>query len=246
MALLNRIAEDTIQESHLYGQNANNIENEIKRLIDIIFGEDSCDVDYSFFDIRGTVLLHGVPGTGKTTIMNNCMYYALENYGTDCYELVPSEIIESALGKANSNLVEAIHKFEDKDKGILFIDELDRLCINRQSNELDELKRMLIELMQFFDRIGFSKKKMVISCTNVFSQIDDALIRRMAICEEMKEPDEHELIEFANVCREKAAIKGKIIGLKQKMSTFDDVKRCFRNILLIKKDVNYYFELEDE
>ena len=36
MALLNRIAEDIIQESHLYGQNANNIENEIKRLIDII------------------------------------------------------------------------------------------------------------------------------------------------------------------------------------------------------------------
>ena len=40
---------------------------------------------------------------------------------------------------------------------LLFLDEIDRLCVNRQnSNEISELKRMLIELMQFLDKMQYS------------------------------------------------------------------------------------------
>lgn len=241
-----RIEEDRIKHNMLFGMNAKNVEEQIKSLIDLIFKDNQNEIDYDFFDIHGTVLLHGIPGTGKTTIISNCMHYALKIYGVDCYELHPSEIIESALGKANKNLVNAINEFEQKEKGILFIDELDRLCVNRQSDELDELKRMLIELMQFFDRQRISDKKIILCCTNVFSQIDAALIRRFSICEEMKSPTEYELIEYANICREKAAIKGKIIGISDCIDTFDSVKGAFRKVILTKHHIRNFFELEED
>ncbi len=117
--MIRRIEEDRILSRKLIGSRANEIENEIKEIIDISFSGGPTKADYDFFDIRGSALIYGIPGIGKTSIMNNCMRYALEEYGVDCYELVPSEIIDSLLGKASQNLLEALQEFECKERGIV-------------------------------------------------------------------------------------------------------------------------------
>lgn len=247
MALLQRIDEETISSHKLYGDEINIVEGKIKGLIDIAMDKKTSNIDFDFFDLKGTVLLHGIPGIGKSSVMANCLNYALENYGVDCYELIPSNIIVADLGKATKNLTDALKEFEDKEKGVLFIDEIDRLCVNRRNDEISELKRMLIELMQFFDRQKASNKKVILCCTNVFDQIDTALIRRFSICERIHEPSETELVEFANICLLKAKMTGKIERIKDcSVSSFDDVKRTFRNTILMGSKLSDCYVLEDE
>lgn len=235
-----------IANNELMGDNIRKIEEEVRGLIDISMSNNSNASLYDFFDIKGTVLLYGIPGTGKTSIMHNCMSYALKTYDADCYELFTSSIIESELGKATKNLAVVLHEFEEKKKGILFIDEMDRLCVKRESDEISELKRMLVELMQFFDRLKLVDKKVVLCCTNVIEQIDSALLRRFTICEEIGRPSSTDLVKFASVCMEKAGYEGKITGIcNDSIKTFDDIKKVFRKSLLLHADIKDSFEVED-
>ena len=248
--MIRRIEEDRIFTRELIGSKTNEIESEIKGIIDISFSGESAQADYDFFDIKGSALIHGIPGIGKTSIMNNCMSYALEEYGADCYELVPSEIIDSLLGKATQNLSEALQEFESKEKGILFIDELDRLCVNREEEDVSELKRMLIELMQFFDRLRATDEKVVLCCTNVITQIDPALIRRFAVVEEVPCPSKEDVVEFANICMKKSGFRGIVVGIRPNdgVLSMDKVKEVFRRALL-KHDsglISEQFILEGE
>lgn len=240
------INERAIVNYELVGDNIRKIEEEIRGLIDISMSDNSNSSLCEFFDIKGTVLLYGIPGTGKTSVMHNCMSYALKTYGADCYELFTSSIIESELGKATKNLTSAIQEFEEKKKGILFIDEMDRLCVKRESDEISELKRMLVEVMQFFDRLKLTDKKIVLCCTNVIEQIDSALLRRFTVCEEIRKPSSTDLVKFANVCMEKAGYEGKISGIcNDSIKTFDDIKKVFRTSLLLHADIKDSFEMED-
>ncbi|MCR5661159.1 MAG: ATP-binding protein [bacterium] len=245
--MLRRIDEKEILKTDLIGDDINNIEDKIKKLIDLILGESQKEIDLNFFDIKGTVLLYGLPGIGKTSVINNCISHALINYGADCYNLPTTDIIESNLGQATKNLANAIKEFENYATGILFIDELDRLCVNRNSDEVSELKRMLIELMQFFDRLKYDNKKLVLCCTNVKEQIDEALIRRFSICEELHIPREEELLKFANICMKSAGFSQTIQKIKGKeIKTFDQIKKIFRNIILSKnQDFSSWFLVKE-
>ena len=59
----------------------------------------------------------------------NCIFYCLEKYGVEAYTFDTSEIIVSNLGESTKNLHEELERFAMLERGILFIDELDRLCI---------------------------------------------------------------------------------------------------------------------
>lgn len=76
---LNRISESSLCETMLIGQSCESAAVRIKNLIDIVFSSKESNEqrpNYDFFDIRGTILLHGDSGVGKTTLSKNCMYYA--------------------------------------------------------------------------------------------------------------------------------------------------------------------------
>ena len=106
------------------------------------------------------------------------------------------------------------------------------------SDEISELKRMLIELMFYFDNLKIKDKKVLLSCTNVVDQIDKAFLRRFSILEEINKPTVDDLLDFVNICMEKASFSGKIYSLPSEILTFDDVKRTFRNAILQHKDIS--------
>ena len=238
--MLNKIRECELKETELFGKNVLAVYNEICNLIDIIYGKNEYDdIDWDFFDIKGTVLLYGIPGGGKTTLIKNCLNRALNLYGTESYYIETSNIIRSNLGESTSRMNRALQEFHEKEEGILFIDEIDKVCVNRKNiDEISELKRMLIELMAGIDRLNMSSKKIIIGCTNVFEQLDEALIRRFTICREIKEPSYEEKVNFFRLCMGKC---GKIVGnvqeyneLLKNLKTMDSIKQLFRDSILSK------------
>lgn len=137
----------------MIGKNSNDTIRQITRMMDLVYGSKTfSNIDLSFFDINGSVLLYGIPGVGKTTIVMNCINYALDKYGIEAYTIDTPEVIVSNLGESTQNIYIELDEFASLNEGILFIDEIDRLCVNRHNkDEVSELKRVLIEIMKFMD-----------------------------------------------------------------------------------------------
>lgn len=235
------INESTLFETPLIGQSSEKAYIRIKNLIDIVFSSTESNQkspNYDFFDIKGTILLYGDTGVGKTTISRNCMAYALDKYSVDCYEINIADIIVSELGETVRNMHEILEELNNKEYAILFIDEIDKLFISRETpGELSEMKRLLIEFMQYIDTLSAADKKIIIGCTNVYDSLDAALKRRFAIKEEIKNPSEIEKNEFFNICIKKTGIDfpnnirltSAFLG---KFKNMDSIKSFFRDGIL--------------
>ncbi len=235
--MLYRIDESDLHETKLIGKQCEQTVNDINHLIDIVFEKNERRLNYNFFDIKGTVLLHGIAGVGKTTIARNCMSYALNKYGVESYRLDVSDIIVSGLGESVKNMHDTLNEFEELNEGILFIDEIDKVLIDRTVvGELSEMKRLLIEFMGYVDNLTVDKKKMLIGCTNVYEQIDEALKRRFSINEEIHRPLNEEKNDFFSICLLEAGIHIPALGLKSdflnRFETMDSIKGYFRKNIL--------------
>lgn len=235
------ISEAALCETTLIGQSCKHAEVRVKRLIDIVFSTTESDQQrpkYDFFDIRGTILLYGDSGVGKTTLSKNCMSYALDTYSVDSYEIKASDIIVSELGKTVQNMNEVLEEFRNKKQAILFIDEIDKMFISREVlGEVSEMKRLLIEFMSYIDTLSIEHRKIIIGCTNVYYTLDAALKRRFAIVEEIQNPSDDEKNEFFNICAKKAGLDlsddirldSSYLG---KFKNMDSIKSLFRNGIL--------------
>lgn len=191
MKFLNRIDEYLIkQKSNLIGHEE--IYNACQKVINLIHSSDNsmselCDE----LDIRSISIFHGETGTGKTTLSYSLAKYALEEFGIETFELRFQDIIASELGKTVSNFYLAYEEINqlcrDGDGIILLMDEFDRILIDRkQSNEVSEMKRAFISLMDFLQSISLQQKITVLATTNSFELFDPALKRRFSFQYEIK------------------------------------------------------------
>lgn len=233
---MNKLIEKKIASTSMIGKNSNDTIRQITRMMDLVYGSKTfSNIDLSFFDVNGSVLLYGIPGVGKTTIVMNCINYALDKYGIEAYTIDTPEVIVSNLGESTQNIYKELDEFASLNEGILFIDEIDRLCVNRNNkDEVSELKRVLIEIMKFMDENTLLSKKMIIACTNVIEQIDTALIRRFSIKKEITNPSSEEKEQFILLCMEKCGLEKKPVKkeLLEKYITMDDIKNDFRDAIL--------------
>ena len=248
------ISEAILQETMLIGQSCEKAAIRIKKLIDIVFSPDDPNqqkLNYGFFDIRGTVLLYGDSGVGKTTLSKNCMSYALDAYSVDSYEIHVADIIVSELGETVRNMSEVLEELRNKKCAILFIDEIDKLFISRETpGELSEMKRLLIEFMGYIDTLSVADKKIIIGCTNVYDSLDVALKRRFAITEEITNPSDSEKNQFFNICVKKSGmnfpcdirLNSMYLG---KFKNMDSIKSLFRDSILAGDLCGLHNEIKD-
>lgn len=136
-------------------------------------------------------MLYGESGTGKTTFGRYMAYkmgvpFAYVNF---------SECISSYLGSTGKNISKVFDFVKDR-PCVLMLDELDAIGTSRdKQNEVGEMGRVVIGLMQAFDTL--ENGVVVMAATNKPEIIDEALKRRFPIRHEVKALEANEVYEFA-------------------------------------------------
>lgn len=134
-------------------------------------------------------LLYGESGTGKTTFGK----YVAYKLGLPFAYLNFSQCINSLLGATSKN-IEKVFDYVSKQKCVLMLDEVDAIGIKRGKEDLGEMSRIVIGLMQSFDLLR--NDVIVIGATNRKDMIDEALIRRFSIIHEVKTLTKSESLEL--------------------------------------------------
>ncbi len=123
------------------------------------------------------ILLYGPPGTGKTHIVK-CLAGAL-----NCKIAVvqTSEVLASVVGVAEKNIRDVFEQAAELDRCIIFLDEIDSICSDRNSDDSRHTKSILTTMLTCMD--GFLKTKkdgqlrIIVAATNLPWKLDSALKR---------------------------------------------------------------------
>ena len=123
------------------------------------------------------ILLFGPPGTGKTHIVK-CLAGAL-----NCKIAVvqTSEVLASVVGIAEKNIRDVFKQAAELDPCIIFFDEIDSICSDRDSADSRNTKSILTTLLTCMD--GFMKTtkdgqlRIIVAATNLPWKLDSALKR---------------------------------------------------------------------
>jgi AAA+ superfamily predicted ATPase len=158
-----------------------NVNKVIKRFVKTISVKDS--IESSGIKPNLTMLLHGPPGCGKTSIA----FLIAKEANLPLVVARFDALISSLLGSTAKNL-RKIFEYADSFPCILFIDEFDAIAKARNDQyEHGELKRVINSLLQNIDR--FSENNILIAATNHSEILDKAVWRRFETVIELSNPN---------------------------------------------------------
>ncbi len=158
--------------------------------------ENNCD-----YVINGNILFAGPPGTGKT-LMAEALATEL---GWRFFEINSSTLISRYLGDTSQNiekmyesLLKKAIEANQEGKGIVFfIDEVDFIAKERQSEDIGEAKRIVTTVLKKLEGIKFSDTRILtIAATNHGTLLDRAAWSRfqLILTFHLPEPNEREEI----------------------------------------------------
>ena len=152
-------------------------------------------------DVTPSLLLYGPPGVGKSETAK----YISAKLGLPLYTVRTDSLVSSYLGSTSKNL-RLVFDFVNAEPCILFLDELDAIAKQRDdSQELGELKRVVISLLQNIDSLG--PQTVLIAATNHEHLLDPAIWRRFFFKLQLSLPDKEERMSMF-----KAFLRGYKIG----------------------------------
>ncbi|CDU19414.1 cell division cycle ATPase, putative [Plasmodium yoelii] len=146
--------------------------NKIRELIELPLKYPEIFVSIGISAPKG-VLMHGIPGTGKTSIAK-----AIANESNAyCYIINGPEIMSKHIGESEQKLRKIFKKASEKTPCIIFIDEIDSIANkrNKSSNELE--KRVVSQLLTLMDGLKKNNNVLVLAATNRPNSLDPALRR---------------------------------------------------------------------
>lgn len=120
---------------------------------------------------KGSILLYGMPGTGKTTFVE----HIASELGMGLVSKTASDLLSKYIGESEQNIAKAFQEASDQES-ILFIDEADSFLRSRSeardSHEVSKVNEMLQQIERFDGVVMIS--------TNLFKKLDAAVLRRFS------------------------------------------------------------------
>ena len=118
------------------------------------------------------LILHGIPGTGKTIIARA----VADEIGANFYYVAGPEIMKSGYGQSEEKIRDLFAEAAKNAPAIIFIDEIDSVAPKReQSGEVE--RRIVSQLLTVMDGMLDTSRVFVIATTNRLHSIDPALRR---------------------------------------------------------------------
>ena len=134
--------------------------------------------------IPSGILLEGPPGTGKTLIAKTVANESNMNFKS----LIASDLVQKYVGDSAKRIEKEFEEITKAGGGILFIDEIDAIGMNRSSSDENKEYRAALNKLLACMSEASEKNVIVICATNVKEQLDPALIREGRIDKVIKVP----------------------------------------------------------
>ena len=122
--------------------------------------------------IPNGMLLYGPPGCGKTFFAK----HFAEEVGFNFMMVTPSTLKSRYVNATQENIGKMFHDAEENAPTIIFIDEMNELLPNRESNVHEMSRSAVNEMLAQMDRTG-EKGVFIIGATNYPNMIDPAILR---------------------------------------------------------------------
>ncbi|KAL3534715.1 hypothetical protein ACH5RR_003176 [Cinchona calisaya] len=119
------------------------------------------------------VLLHGPPGTGKTSLVTLCAH----KVGVNLFSVNGPEVISQYYGESERALHEIFDAASKAVPAVVFIDELDAIAPARKDGGEELSQRMVATLLNLMDGIARTDGLVIIAATNRPDSVDPALRR---------------------------------------------------------------------
>lgn len=123
--------------------------------------------------IPNGMLLYGPPGCGKTFFAK----HFAEELGFNFMCITPATLKSRYVNATQENIARMFKEAEDNAPTVIFIDEMNELVPNRDSNDVHEMSRSAVnEMLAQMDKTG-EKGVFIIGATNYPNMIDPAILR---------------------------------------------------------------------
>ncbi|KAJ0246811.1 Calmodulin-interacting protein 111 [Hirschfeldia incana] len=119
------------------------------------------------------VLIHGPPGTGKTSLARSFS----RGSGVNFFSVNGAEIIRQYVGESEKALEEVFRSASNATPAVVFIDDLDAIAPAREEGGEELSQRMVATLLNLMDGISRSDGVVVVAATNRPNSIEPALRR---------------------------------------------------------------------